>query len=60
MDSKPPRGHSLSKRIHQNKFQLKIPTLSKNDGGATITFAQNWNFELKFVLVNPFSEENDL
>ena len=23
-------------------------------GGATIIFAQNWNFELKFVLVNPF------
>ena len=26
-------------------------------GGATIIFAQNWNFELKFVLVNPFQKK---
>ena len=26
-------------------------------GGATILFSQNWNFELKFVLVNPFWEK---
>ena len=28
-----------------------------NLGGATIIFSQNWNFELKFVLVNPFWEK---
>ena len=26
-------------------------------GGATIIFSQNWNFELKFVLVNPLWEK---
>ena len=26
-------------------------------GGATIIFAQNWNFELKFVLVNHFGKK---
>ena len=26
-------------------------------GGTTIIFSQNWNFELKFVLVNPFWEK---
>ena len=35
MDRKLPRGHFLPKMIHKNKFQLKIPILSKNDGGAT-------------------------
>ena len=26
-------------------------------GGAVITFAENWNFELKFFLVNSFREK---
>ena len=30
MDPKPPRGHFFPKRIHQNKFQLKIQILSWN------------------------------
>ena len=35
IDLKPPIGHFFPKRIHQNKFELKIPILRKNDGGAT-------------------------
>ena len=35
-DPKPPRSHFLPKPIHQNKFQLKILILSKNDGSATL------------------------
>ena len=35
IDPWPPRSNFLPKRIHQNKFQIKISILSKNDGGAT-------------------------
>ena len=35
IDPKYPRGNFLPKRIHQKKFQLKIPIFSKSDGDAT-------------------------
>ena len=35
MDPKLPRSHFFPKRIHQKKFQLKIPIFSKSDDGAT-------------------------
>ena len=28
-------------------------------GGVIITFAENWNFELKLILVNSFRGKND-
>ena len=29
----------------------------QSEGGVIITFAENWNFELKFFLVNSFREK---
>ena len=63
MEPKPPRGHFLPKMIRQNKFQLKIPILSKNYAGA-IWFklvaqfrwrghVQNMSIGLKITLVSP-------
>ena len=34
LDPKLPRSHFFPKRIHQKKFQLKIPIFSKSDDGA--------------------------
>ena len=35
IDPKLPRSHFFPKRIHQKKFQLKIPIFSKSDDDAT-------------------------
>ena len=35
VDPKLPRSHFFPKRIHQKKFQLKIPIFSKSDDDAT-------------------------
>ena len=35
IDPKLPRSHFFSKRIHQNKFKLKIPIFSKSNDDAT-------------------------